>query len=1015
MVSNSFSPSRSATVLQPGRQQQPQQSQSQQQQQQKQQHLKPPPLPRSGWDRSHTEASGVHVHPKTTMPSRRLSLPDLKELRQEWSRREALQINTLPAGKLQIDLLNVRSDVTVKRPFIRLRMGPQRYFSSRSKQSNGNWNEGFLFTISFHNQLFDTIELDLFDKRKGWRSKTRHIGKAKLRISTLNERPEVFLTFIPMYEYHTRRYLPAHIQLPHTFLKTHMPRFRTQEQAPYQEQYPSHRKNSMTPLIGSIQVRVRYHYQTPPDAFSHEMLSPIYKDSSDTHSFVSSYMDRSTLASSQSGKSKNSMVTLNSVTTANTTVSSNGNNTDFSREDSDDDDDLTDDNGQLSENEERPRQNNTDDFHDAVEPKLVFIDDLGQVPPPSNTAPPKANPTVDSQSIVDRVFVEQLQNKLARRTESTRRMKTEDTNDSAAGFGFSRSDMENRSRSVRRKNSESSIQSNNFGDKNFAFRWINESFDEVALAHPSLDRMIGFVVSPQTRILVRAVVKIFTGFGQGFRITGLQLLSCLSFLQNFYVDIPRSPPAEKIKDLRFLDKANYFLGHAIIAYGWRGLSYLGDYAKYLKDVMKTRSNKEAIVRYLKIPPEDLLGYEYGLRKGAVFQPSYFVAIDRGYEAIVLGIRGTWSLYDCITDLVCEYRPWKGGLVHAGMLASAQWFFTRIIPQIFHYVHEQCKSETRPISSFIITGHSLGAGTAALLTMMVLDHLPELRRLADNPNFQVHCYSYAPVASVSMNLSEKYAEHIDSFVCHDDLVARLSYGTASCAKELIMDAMIAVDGMGGSSKLNSDKKARKACFDIIEARRQEIFNSSEPRYPLLYVPGQVYQFRRRPQDTPSPSPSSTTTNNNNKPRFSTSSFDNRPRPKSEHLSTDTSIPISHSEPALRKRSGSTTSSSSSSTLSSSETPSFTLHRSSPMISEELLISKTCLEDHMLVTYLNAFQAVRQDCMRELRQKKKNRSSLSSTAPSTTPSSSVPSILIEDPEGKVEPAPSTPSSTPITAQS
>ncbi|KAI7851482.1 hypothetical protein BDC45DRAFT_419063, partial [Circinella umbellata] len=569
-------------------------------------------------------------------------------------------------------------------------MGPQRYFSSRSKQSNGNWNEGFLFTISFHNQLFDTIELDLFDKRKGWRSKTRHIGKAKLRISTLNERPEVFLTFLPMYEYHTRRYLPAHIQLPHTFLKTHMPRFRTQEQTSYQEQHPSHRKNSMTPLIGSIQVRVRYDYQTPPDAFSHEMSSPIYnnKDSSDTHSFVSSYMDRSTLASSQSGK------------------------------------------------------------------------------------------------------------------KSTRRMKTESSSSTSVndgGFGFSRSDMENRSRSVRRKNSMSSIQSNNFGDKNFAFRWINESFDEVALAHPSLDRMIGFVVSPQTRILVRAVVKIFTGFGQGFRITGLQLLSCLSFLQNFYVDIPRSPPAEKVTDLRFLDKANYFLGHAIIAYGWRGLSYLGDYAKYLKDVMKTRSNKEAIVRYLKIPQEDLLGYEYGLRKGAVFQPSYFVAIDRGYEAIVLGIRGTWSLYDCITDLVCEYRPWKGGLVHAGMLASAQWFFTRIIPQIFHYVHEQSKSETRPISSFIITGHSLGAGTAALLTMMVLDHLPELRRLADNPNFEVHCYSYAPVASVSMNLSEKYAEHIDSFVCHDDLVARLSYGTASCAKELIMDAMIAVDGMGGSSK------------------------------------------------------------------------------------------------------------------------------------------------------------------------------------------------------------------------
>jgi hypothetical protein len=63
------------------------------------------------------------------------------------------------------------------------------------------------------------------------------------------------------------------------------------------------------------------------------------------------------------------------------------------------------------------------------------------------------------------------------------------------------------------------------------------------------------------------------------------------------------------------------------------------------DVVKTKSNKEAIVRYLKIPQEDLLGYEYGLRKGAVFQPSYFVSYDQGHEAVVLGIRGTWVKYN----------------------------------------------------------------------------------------------------------------------------------------------------------------------------------------------------------------------------------------------------------------------------------------------------------------------------------------------------------------------------------
>lgn len=313
------------------------------------------------------------------------------------------------------------------------------------------------------------------------------------------------------------------------------------------------------------------------------------------------------------------------------------------------------------------------------------------------------------------------------------------------------------------------------------------------------------------------------------------------------------------------------------------------------------------------------------------------------------------------------------MVHAGMLASAQWFFTRIVSQIFHFIAEESQSKTRPISSFIITGHSLGAGTAAVLTMMIADHIDELRQISGNPDFQVHCYSYAPVASVSLDLSEKYKEYIDSFVCQDDLVGRLSYGTATCAKELIMDAMIAVDGLGGTSKVNADAKARKACFRIIQARRQEIIQPGEPRYPLLYVPGQVFQFRRRTEST-TESRSSTTTG---RPRAaSTLSKAKRAKPSASTLN----IPGSTSEPFLPG-------------AVDEELPipdvapgSFSLHKGSPMLSEEVLISKTCLEDHMLVTYLNAFQDVKQDCMRELHRKKDRTSD------------DVPSIQVETPDGR-----------------
>ncbi|CEP15884.1 hypothetical protein [Parasitella parasitica] len=908
---------------------------------------------------------------------RRLSLPDLQKLKQEWDKREAVQATAqLPPGRLQIDLLNVRSDVAVKRPLMRLRMGSQHYFSSRSKHANGNWNEGFMFTISYHNQLFDTIELDLYDKRNKWRTKAKHIGKAKLKIAKLKDREDVFITFLPMYEYHVRRYLPAHIPLPHTFLKSHMPdmsRFKQyryhykktttttttatsseHEQEdnelyldvpPVYEPHPSHGKHSMTPFIGSIQVRVRYSFQHPPQSES-DTLSPFYFH----HSNRSMDTFQSCITSSRKSSQRSSSYSSRSSSTAYSS-----------------------------------RNRGGDYYHDAVEPRLVLVDDLQSVATPSTPTPhPQPSSLLPkSESSVDVMFDQNLE-KGFHRYINLEQYKVD----------FPKMDGENKSRKDDVSDT-ASIKSHNFGDKNFAFRWVNESFEEVAISHPSLDRMIGMVVSPQTRILLRAVVKIFNAFGQGFKITILQLLSSLSLLQNFYADVPRAPLAEKITDLQFLDESYYFLGHAIIAYvgkadlfaGWRGISYLGDYAKYLKDVVKTKSNKEAIVRYLKIPQEDLLGYEYGLRKGAVFQPSYFVSYDQVHEAVVMGIRGTWSLYDCITDLVCEYKPWKNGLVHSGILASAQWFFTRVIPQIYLYIGEQTQNKTRRISSFIITGHSLGAGTAAVLTMMVVDHIEQLRELSNNPEFKVHCYSYAPVASVSHDLSEKYKDHIDSFVCNDDLVGRLSYGTASCAKELIMDSLIAVDGLGGSSKVNNNPATRKECFDIIQARRKEIYHNKEPRYPLLYVPGRVFQFRRGgPKgSTKLPAQDMNLPGTNPAAAAAATSAANRPRASSSSSTTATekkrrSTPLSfvvnglsQSEPVLPAAAAAAAASSNTPTPVNQAT--FTLHRSSSMLSEEVLISKTCLEDHMVVTYLTAFQMARQDCMRQdsFRRNKKEGSS------------------------------------------
>jgi hypothetical protein len=278
-----------------------------------------------------------------------------------------------------------------------------------------------------------------------------------------------------MYEYHVRRYLPAHIQLPHTFLKSHMPdmsRFtqyrynhfnrkssvkeeeKEQDELyldipPAYEPHPSHSKHSMTPFIGSIQVRVRYSFQHPPNSSESDTLSPFYFNhtkSNDNFSLFTTSRKSSVYSSSSNASS----------TTA-----------------------------------------YHSEYHDAIEPRLIIVDDIQSVNTPSTPKPASLLPK--SESSVDLMFNKNLDK--GRRHINLEQYKVD----------FPKLDGENKKKS-QDVSDTASIKSHNFGDKNFAFRWINESFEEVAISHPSLDRMIGMVVSPQTRILLRAVVKMFNAF-----------------------------------------------------------------------------------------------------------------------------------------------------------------------------------------------------------------------------------------------------------------------------------------------------------------------------------------------------------------------------------------------------------------------------------------------------------------------------------------------------------------------
>ena len=87
--------------------------------------------------------------------------------------------------------------------------------------------------------------------------------------------------------------------------------------------------------------------------------------------------------------------------------------------------------------------------------------------------------------------------------------------------------------------------------------------------------------------------------------------------------------------------------------------------------------------------------------------------DESTKSVVLAIRGTASGKDAIVDAVATETEFLDGYAHSGMVRSAQ----RILAECGQIMKKAF--ETYPGYRFVITGHSLGGGTAILTTMLVL--------------------------------------------------------------------------------------------------------------------------------------------------------------------------------------------------------------------------------------------------------------------------------------------------------
>ena len=144
---------------------------------------------------------------------------------------------------------------------------------------------------------------------------------------------------------------------------------------------------------------------------------------------------------------------------------------------------------------------------------------------------------------------------------------------------------------------------------------------------------------------------------------------------------------------------------------------------------------------------------------------FFVAIDHHTRSIVVSIRGTLSLEDALTDLCAKPESLgefdeslKDYYAHSGIVKAANYVYKELadknlLNKAFSYYDDY---------QLVVTGHSLGAGTAVVLAFML--------RLA-YPNTK--CYAYSPPGGLLNEAAAKVSRDFTvSVLVGHDLVPRL---------------------------------------------------------------------------------------------------------------------------------------------------------------------------------------------------------------------------------------------------
>ncbi|KAJ3098580.1 hypothetical protein HDU97_003925 [Phlyctochytrium planicorne] len=305
-----------------------------------------------------------------------------------------------------------------------------------------------------------------------------------------------------------------------------------------------------------------------------------------------------------------------------------------------------------------------------------------------------------------------------------------------------------------------------------------------------------------------------------FPMSTAKLVRAVQLLYRFENGLPIPRTGRIVKDMDVAQRAVRFMKHSLAVYGALVLGFCNGTMTF-RDNLRFRADEKTAVEYLGLRLEDVLFWDKTKRE--IGKAKYYVMRDTTLDAIVVCCQGTIHLTQILTDLNAEYFPLLEGAAHRGILRAAQSIIDAQLANLLDWC-----SKHKP-SSLICTGHSLGAGTAALLTILLNEHLDEFRKVTGNPDFRIKGHCIATPAVANHALADGREDLIDNYVLENDIVPRMSFGSVHNFKEMVVEAD-RILGMGVEEEES---------YRLLQEKRVQTLMSNRDTRGI--IPGRVFHI------------------------------------------------------------------------------------------------------------------------------------------------------------------------------